>query len=55
VCVALYVAFRLERDNAYWQALMLAITRASEICVGIVCAGVVLAGSSPAGSRQLGR
>src|ERR1700675_2463091 len=27
------------------QAFMLAVTRASEICIGIVCAGIVLAGT----------
>ena len=46
------------------QAFMLAITRVSEICIGIVCAGIVLAGTdfgrsaASAGgdiSRRLGR
>ena len=31
---------------------MLAVTRASEICIGIVCAGVVLAGTDFGGSRR---
>src|SRR5215471_14017888 len=121
VCLALYVAFWLELDNAYWaantaaivcqphlgaslrkgwfrmigtvigavaivvmtacfpqdralflvslalwgagcalvatgglngQAFMLAVDRASEICIGIVCAGVVLAGTDLGGSRR---
>jgi uncharacterized membrane protein YccC len=37
------------------QAFMLAIDRASEICIGIVCAGVVLAGTDLGGAqRRLG-
>ena len=31
---------------------MLAITRASEICIGIICAGVVLAGTDFGGARR---
>jgi hypothetical protein len=31
---------------------MLAITRASEICIGIVCAGVVLATTDFGGARR---
>ena len=34
------------------QAFMLAINRASEICIGIVCAGVVLAGTDLGGARR---
>jgi uncharacterized membrane protein YccC len=34
------------------QAFMLAVTRASEICIGIVCAGVVLAGTDLGGARR---
>jgi uncharacterized membrane protein YccC len=34
------------------EAFMLAVTRASEICIGIVCAGVVLAGSDLGGARR---
>src|SRR5499427_6439204 len=34
------------------DAFMLAVTRASEICVGIVCAGVILAGTDLGGARR---
>ena len=34
------------------QVFMLAVTRASEICIGIVCAGIVLAGTDFGGSRR---
>jgi uncharacterized membrane protein YccC len=34
------------------DAFMLAITRASEICIGIVCAGLVLAGTDFGGARR---
>jgi uncharacterized membrane protein YccC len=34
------------------QAFMLAVDRASEICIGIVCAGIVLAGTDLGGSRR---
>jgi uncharacterized membrane protein YccC len=34
------------------QAFMLAVTRASEICIGIVCAGVVLAGTDLGGAGR---
>ena len=34
------------------DVLMLAITRASEICIGIACAGLVLAGTDLGGARQ---
>src|SRR5262249_56054604 len=34
------------------DVFMLAITRASEICIGIVCAGVVLAGTDLGGGRR---
>lgn len=34
------------------QAFMLAVTRASEICIGIVCAGVVLASTDFGAARQ---
>jgi hypothetical protein len=34
------------------QAFMLAVTRASEICIGIVCAGIVLAGPDLGGARR---
>jgi uncharacterized membrane protein YccC len=38
--------------GANGDVLMLAITRASEICIGIVCAGVVLAGTDFGGARR---
>jgi uncharacterized membrane protein YccC len=34
------------------QAFLLAVYRASEICIGIVCAGVVLAGTDLGGARR---
>jgi uncharacterized membrane protein YccC len=34
------------------EAFMLALTRASEICIGILCAGVVLAGTDMGGARR---
>ena len=34
------------------QAFMLAVTRASEICIGIVCAGIVLAGTDLGGAQR---
>src|SRR5260370_10474366 len=34
------------------QAFMLAVFRASEICVGIICAGIVLAGTDLGGARR---
>jgi uncharacterized membrane protein YccC len=34
------------------EAFMLAVTRASEICIGIVCAGLVLAGTDLGGARR---
>jgi uncharacterized membrane protein YccC len=34
------------------DAFMLAVTRASEICIGIVCAGIVLAGTDFGGARR---
>ena len=34
------------------QVFMLAVTRASEICIGIVCAGVVLAGTDFGGAQR---
>src|SRR6202048_5163142 len=34
------------------QAFLLAVYRASEICIGIVCAGVVLAGTDFGGARR---
>ena len=34
------------------DVFMLAVTRASEICIGIVCAGLVLAGSDLGGARR---
>jgi len=34
------------------DAFMLAITRASEICIGIVCAGIILAGTDLGGARR---
>src|SRR5437762_6053027 len=34
------------------EAFMLAVTRASEICIGIVCAGIVLAGTDLGGARR---
>jgi uncharacterized membrane protein YccC len=38
--------------GANGDAFMLAVTRASEICIGIVCAGVVLAGTDFGGARR---
>jgi uncharacterized membrane protein YccC len=38
--------------GASGEVFMLAITRASEICIGIVCAGVVLAGTDFGGARR---
>jgi uncharacterized membrane protein YccC len=38
--------------GANGDVLILAITRASEICIGIICAGVVLAGTDFGGARQ---
>jgi Fusaric acid resistance protein family len=38
--------------GANGDAFMLAITRASEICIGIVCAGVVLAGTDFGAARR---
>src|SRR3984893_17485651 len=38
--------------GANGEAFMLAITRASEICIGIVCAGLVLAGTDLGGARR---
>src|ERR1700745_242361 len=46
-----YTAAIIAADNlgatggASPEVFMLAVTRASEICIGIVCAGIVLAGS----------
>ncbi len=38
--------------GANGDAFMLAVTRASEICIGIVCAGVVLAATDFGGARR---
>jgi uncharacterized membrane protein YccC len=38
--------------GASGDVFILAVTRASEICIGIVCAGVVLAGTDFGGTRQ---
>jgi Fusaric acid resistance protein family len=38
--------------GANGDVFILAITRASEICIGIICAGVVLAGTDFGGARQ---
>src|ERR1700733_7140809 len=38
--------------GANGDVLILAITRASEICIGIICAGVVLAGTDCGGARH---
>jgi uncharacterized membrane protein YccC len=38
--------------GANGEAFSLAVTRASEICIGIVCAGVVLAGTDLGGARR---
>jgi uncharacterized membrane protein YccC len=38
--------------GANGDVLILAVTRASEICIGIVCAGVVLAGTDFGGARH---
>src|SRR5216683_5017206 len=34
------------------EAFLLAVTRANEICIGIVCAGIVLAGTDLGGARR---
>jgi uncharacterized membrane protein YccC len=42
--------------GANGDVFILAVTRASEICIGIVCAGIVLAGTDFGGARRrLGR
>ena len=38
--------------GANGEAFMLAVTRASEICIGILCAGVVLVGTDLGGARR---
>jgi hypothetical protein len=38
--------------GASGEVFILAVTRASEICIGITCAGVVLAGTDFGGARQ---
>jgi uncharacterized membrane protein YccC len=38
--------------GANTEVFMLAVTRASEICIGIVCAGIVLAGTDLGGARR---
>jgi uncharacterized membrane protein YccC len=38
--------------GASGDAFILAVTRASEICIGIICAGVVLAGTDFGGARR---
>jgi uncharacterized membrane protein YccC len=38
--------------GANGEVFILAVTRASEICIGIICAGVVLAGTDFGGARQ---
>ena len=38
--------------GANGQAFMLAVNRASEICIGVICAGVVLAGTDFGGARR---
>jgi uncharacterized membrane protein YccC len=38
--------------GANGEVLILAITRASEICIGIICAGIVLAGTDFGGTRR---
>src|SRR5258705_13082320 len=38
--------------GASGEVFMLAISRATEICIGIVCAGVILAGTDFGGARQ---
>jgi uncharacterized membrane protein YccC len=53
-----YTAAIIAADNlgatggASSDVFLLAVTRASEICIGIVCAGVVLAGTDLGGARQ---
>jgi uncharacterized membrane protein YccC len=53
-----YTAAIIAADNlgstggASSDVFMLAITRASEICIGIVCAGIVLAGTDLGGARR---
>jgi Fusaric acid resistance protein family len=56
--LAVYTALIIASDEfgatggANGDAFMLAITRASEICIGIVCAGVVLARIDFGGARR---
>src|SRR6266850_6103474 len=38
--------------GANGQAFMLAVNRASEICIGVICAGIVLAGTDFGGARR---
>ncbi|MGY3616944.1 FUSC family protein [Bradyrhizobium sp. USDA 10063] len=38
--------------GAHGDVFMLAVTRASETCIGIVCAGIVLAGTDLGGARR---
>jgi uncharacterized membrane protein YccC len=38
--------------GANGEVFMLAVTRASEICIGIICAGIVLAGTDFGGARR---
>ena len=53
-----YTAAIIAADNlgatggASADVFMLTVTRASEICIGIVCAGLVLAGSDLGGARR---
>jgi uncharacterized membrane protein YccC len=53
-----YTAAIIAADNlgatggASPDVFMLAVTRASEICIGIVCAGIVLAGTDLGGARR---
>ena len=59
VCLSLYIALwgavsdeLGATGGANGDAFMLAVTRASEICIGIVCAGVVLAATDFGGARR---
>jgi Fusaric acid resistance protein family len=50
--VAIIASDQLGATGPNGQAFMLAVFRASEICIGIVCAGVVLAGTDLGGARR---
>src|SRR5258705_12806742 len=53
-----YTAPIIAADNlgttggASWDVFLLAVTRASEICIGIACAGIFLAGTDLGGAQR---